>query len=150
MARRRRPNDVAAAQGLRFGVWSVWRSDWECEPPDFDLLIVLPTRDWCVRVPVDHNGWIDFRVAPDDWYTCFSNGDVTPDGPDLEVPLASFLSREPASEWAVGDYSAAEWRFEVTADRLLIRHPNNAVPLVFWRDRPLWTREKKPLPGCEG
>jgi hypothetical protein len=142
--------DLPLAGGLRFGLWSVWRSDWACEGTDFDLLLVLPARDWCVRVPIEHSGWVDFRVKPGEWYTAYGDGSIAPDSPRLEEPLADFDRRQPAAEWPIGRFVADDWAFEVEPDRLRIRHPLSKVPLVFWRDRPLWTREKKPLPGCEG
>lgn len=142
-------DDLPLADGLRLGHWHVWRSGRMYDGCD-DLFFCHQVRPWIVRTPIPLGGWIDYRSALNRWHTCFGSGRVREDSGHDDI-LHWLDQTMPADEWTrTGTFGAGDWMYDVFFDRLLIRHANNGVPIVLYRDRLLWTRDKKPLPGCEG
>lgn len=124
--------------GLRYGPWSLWRVDGD------ELLIIHADGARAARLYVSSNGWFDFRIAPGNWRTAWSNGTFGHDSGRFEEEVNERIGREPASDWPTGLYAAGQWRFVVSAVGVTVSHPRNDFRLVLYRDRPLWTWGKKP------
>jgi hypothetical protein len=48
--------------GLSFGSWLLFRCEWQCEPDEFDVMILHPAGP-AVYFPVFRGGWFCYRVA---------------------------------------------------------------------------------------
>lgn len=142
--------DLPASAGLRFGSWTLWLLEGQIEDGN-DLFFVHPLG-WAIRMTVDSAGWVDYRARPRFWRTCYLDRDVHTDS-GHEAIFRRLRRQQAASDWPIGVYGIESWRLTVDPERLFILHSRSRVgwpPFVLYRDRPLWTFYKKPLPGCVG
>jgi hypothetical protein len=130
--------------GLRFGQWFAWGGSSSALGGErlYEAAFVHPVGRLAIRMPVVNGGWADFRTATGTWLTLFSDGIVRHDPASHWVD--DILDRKPAADWPSSALTAGHWTFTPGPDRLILAHSGGRPPLVLHRDRPLWTREKKP------
>lgn len=139
-------DDLPLAAGLSLGRWTVWRTDAMYSGAD-DLFFLDAALSWVVRVYVPSAGWIDYRGLDGDWRTCYGDGNIQPEsGHDAVVRLLA--ARTSGSIWQSGRWRGGSWHVTVGDGRLDFRHNDGRAAFTFHAERPLWTWNKKPLPGC--
>jgi hypothetical protein len=140
-------DDLDLSAGLACGGWHVWRDrDGYADADDFYFIHAV--RGWVVYSPVDSNGWFNYTDDAGVWHLCWGNDDPVQLQDRSHLRPARLASRQPAGQLPLGVFSGGEWRLTVELDRIWLTHPWNTERIVLFRDRPLWTWAKKPLPGC--
>lgn len=135
-------DSLSLADGLAFGGWSLWLVNPDDKPEDHDYLLIQPGRGWAIRLTLC-NGWFQYRVSSGEWYTAFTEELSESYEDTFETASVELMQRLPASNLPRGEYRGNGWLFEVSADRVVIRHPKNDGTVTVYRERDLWTWCKK-------
>jgi hypothetical protein len=103
-------DEIAANEGVKFGDWIIWRYDGESKA----IFLINTKSTYCIYLPWDSLGWVNYRDTTPDWFVMFTTGEVEKmDRPEL--PIDKFIkNKTPTVELAKGKHKFKNWTVEVT------------------------------------